>query len=77
MTSTRSKILTAMGIIMLVGIVILGYFGFPIGILLCAITGLCYGIYKKDWLFFRWSAVAFILDISFIIYCCMQIQYMN
>lgn len=73
----RSRILTTIGIIMLAGIVTLGFFGFPAGILLSSIIGLCFGIYKKDKLFIQWSSIAFILDIAFIIYFCIQIQHMN
>ncbi|GCB33900.1 hypothetical protein [Bacteroides faecalis] len=73
----RSKILTIIGIIMLTGIILLGFFGFPVGILFGSIVGLCFGIYKKDQLFIKWSSIALILDVVFIIYFCIQIQHMG
>ncbi|MDD3039801.1 hypothetical protein [Bacteroides sp.] len=73
----RSRILTIMGIIMLAGIATLGFFGFPIGILISSIVGLCFGLYKKEKLFIQWCSIAFILDVAFIIYFCIQLQHMN
>ncbi len=72
----RSTILTIIGIVMLVGISLLGFFGIPIGILLSSIFGICFGIYKKDKLFIQWSSIAFILNIPFIVYIFILIQCM-
>ena len=48
MRTIRSKILIAMGWVMLISVIVLGFFGIPTGILLCALIGLAYGGYKKD-----------------------------
>lgn len=64
----RSKILTAMGFIMLIGFMTTGVFVFPGGITLCAIIGLCYGYRKNDKPFIKWSAAALLAGIALIIY---------
>ena len=46
MRTIRSKILIAMGWVMLISVIVLGFFGIPTGILLCALIGLAYGVYK-------------------------------
>ena len=46
--TARNKVLTIMGIIILIGIISIGFFVFPIGISMCAITGLCI-IRKTIW----------------------------
>ena len=33
---------------MLINVIVLGFFGIPTGILLCALIGLAYGVYKQD-----------------------------
>ena len=48
MRTIRSKILIAMGWVMLISVIVLGFFGIPTGILLCALIGLAYGGYKQD-----------------------------
>ena len=48
MRTIRSKILIAMGWVMLISVIVLGFFGIPTGILLCALIGLAYGVYKQD-----------------------------
>ena len=45
MRTIRSKILIAMGWVMLISVIALGFFGIPIGIILCALIGLAYGVY--------------------------------
>lgn len=57
-----------MGFIMLAGFMTIGFFVFPAGITLCAIIGLCYGYWKKDKPFIKWSAIAFAVGIAIIIY---------
>ena len=37
MRTIRSKILIAMGWVMLINVIVLGFFGIPTGILLCAL----------------------------------------
>ena len=64
----KNNILTIMGIIILIGIISIGFFVFPIGISMCAITGLCYGCKYKDKLFIRWSSVGLVTGIGLSIY---------
>ena len=66
--TARNKVLTIMGIIILIGIISIGFFVFPIGISMCAITGLCYGCKYKDKLFIRWSSVGLVIGIGLSIY---------
>lgn len=66
--TARNKVLTIMGIIILIGIISIGFFVFPIGISMCAITGLCYGCKYKDKLFIRWSSVGLVTGIGLSIY---------
>ncbi|WP_410067657.1 hypothetical protein [Barnesiella intestinihominis] len=70
----RNKILIIMGIIMLIGFITIGFFIFPIGITLCSIIGLCYGITGKDKLFTRWSFIGLSVGIIFLIYTYYVIQ---
>ncbi|MDD4516162.1 hypothetical protein [Massilibacteroides sp.] len=64
----RSRVLTAMGIIMLVCLVFLGFFAFPTGILLCGLVGVIYGIINKDKPFIKWSAIALTIGLVFVLY---------
>ena len=59
----KSKMITAMSIIMLVGLMFLGYFIIPIGIPICGIIGLTYGIKTKDKSFTKWSFAALLLGV--------------
>ena len=58
MRTIRSKILIAMGWVMLISVIVLGFFGIPTGILLCALIGLAYGGYKQDKPFRLYSSIA-------------------
>ena len=66
--TARNKILTIMGIIILIGVTSMGFFVIPIGISICAIVGLCYGCKYKDKLFIRYSSVGLIIGIGLSIY---------
>lgn len=66
--TARNKILTIMGIIILIGVTSMGFFVFPIEISICAIVGLCYGCKYKDKLFIRYSSVGLIIGIGLSIY---------
>lgn len=66
--TARNKVLTIMGIIILIGVTSMGFFVFPIGIFICAIVGLCYGCKYKDKLFIRYSSVGLIIGIGLSIY---------
>ena len=61
MRTIRSKILIAMGWVMLISVIVLGFFGIPTGILLCALIGLAYGGYKQDKPFRLYSSIALCL----------------
>lgn len=72
----RKKVCMIMGIIMLICMVTLLFFGLPAGILLCGMVGLGYGLLYKDKVFVRWSAVALAADIAFWICFCIGLQNM-
>ena len=72
----RVNILSIMGFIMLAALLILGFFGFPIGFFICALLGLSYGIAKKDKPFIKWSSLILILDILFIVFFWIRLPYM-
>ncbi len=76
MMNTRIKILIAIGTIMLVGFLLVGFFVFPIGIPLCSLVGLLYGIKSKDRLFTKWSIVTLVIGIACIIYTLFVIKSM-
>lgn len=72
----RTKILTAMGIILLVCLVAFLFFGLPIGFFFCSLVGLIYGIIQKDHLFVKWSSAVLVVDIVFWIFFYFGIQTM-
>ena len=75
MRTIRSKILIAMGWVMLINVIVLGFFGIPPGIL-CALIGLAYGVYKQDKPFRLYSSIALIATIAFFIVFYIQLQHM-
>lgn len=60
----RNRIITMISLVVLAGFVVQGIFGLAAGFLIGAIGGIIYGILKKDYLFLRWSIVAFIIDVA-------------
>lgn len=72
----RNKVLTIQEFILLVGFMIQGIFGIIGGILLSAIIGLCYGFFKRDRVFVKYSAITLILVILGIILFCFCLQSM-
>ena len=76
MRTIRSKILIAMGWVMLISVIALGFFGIPIGIILCALIGLAHGVYKQDKPFRLYSSIALIAAIAFFIIFFIQLQSM-
>lgn len=74
MRTIRSKILIAMGWVMLISVIVLGFFGIPTGILLCALIG--HGGYKQDKPFRLYSSIALIATIAFFIVFYIQLQHM-
>lgn len=76
MSNLRNKILTAMGIIMLVCFLTIGFFAFPVGIPLCAIIGLVYGLKYKEKRFTLFSSVGLVIGIGWAIYMLLLISSM-
>ena len=76
MRTIRSKILIAMGWVMLISVIVLGFFGIPTGILLCALIGLAYGVYKQDKPFRPYSHLRLVENIAFLIVFYIQLQHM-
>ena len=71
MSNLKNKVLTAMGIIKyrIWFLTII-----PVGIPLCAIIGLMYGIKNKDTIFTKCSAVALFVGIACIVYTLLVIK---
>jgi hypothetical protein len=72
----RSKILTAMGVIMLICFMTLGFLAFPVGIPICGAIGLFYGIKSKDKPFIKWCSLALGIGILLAIYTLLVISNM-
>lgn len=72
----KSKILTAMGVIMLLCLVTLGFFAFPVGIPICGAIGLFYGIKSKDKLFIKWCSLALGIGLVLVVYTLLVISNM-
>lgn len=72
----KNRVWMIMGAVMLICLVTLGFFAFPVGIPLCSIIGLVYGIRNKDRLFTRWSIVALAIGMVCIIYTLLVIRSM-
>lgn len=53
---------------MLVCLVAFGFLAFPIGIPLCAVIGLTYGIKSKDKTFIKWSSLALFVGVALVVY---------
>lgn len=76
MSNLKIKVLTAMGIIMLVCFLAIGFFAFPVGIPLCAIIGLVYGLKYKEKRFTLFSSVGLVIGIGWAIYTLLLIRSM-
>lgn len=76
MNSLRSKVLMAMGIIMLVCLLTMGFFAFPVGIPLCGVIGLVYGLKCKDKKFTLLSSAALVIGIGWAVYTWLLIMAM-
>lgn len=63
----RNRVVTMISLVVLAGFVLQGVFGLAAGVLIGAIGGIIYGFFKKDYLFLRWSIVAFIIDVAGVI----------
>ncbi len=72
----KRKIVSLIIIIMLACMVLFGFFAIPIGIPLCSIIGVLYGIKYKDKVFLRWSCVFLAIGVLSIIYVLMNISSM-
>ena len=76
MNNLRNKVLIVMGIIMLVCFLTIGFFAFPVGILLCAIIGLVYGLKYKEKGFTLFSSIGLVIGIGWAIYTLLLIRSM-
>lgn len=76
MSNLKIKVLTAMGIIMLVCFLTIGIFAFPIGIPLCSIIGLVFGLKYKEKRFTLFSTVGLVIGIGWAIYTLLLIRSM-
>lgn len=64
----KNRILIIIGVMMLVCLTTLGFFAFPVGIPLCSIIGLVYGIRSKNKQFIKWSSLALLIGIAIVVY---------
>lgn len=76
MNSIGNKVLTAMGVVMLICFLTIGFFAFPVGILICAIIGLTYGLKYKEKKFTLFSSVTLVIGIGCVIYTLLLIESM-
>lgn len=76
MSKLRIKVLTAMAIIMLVCFLTIGVFAFPVGIPLCSIIGLVYGLKYKERRFTLFSIAGLVIGIGWMIYTLLLIRSM-
>ena len=76
MNNSRNKVLIVMGIIMLVCFLTIGFFAFPVGIPLCAIIGLVYGLRYKEKRFTLFSSVGLVIGIGWAVYTLLLIRSM-
>lgn len=76
MSNLKIKVLTVMGIIMLVCFLTIGIFAFPVGIPLCSIIGLVYGLKYKEKRFTLFSTVGLVIGIGWAIYTLLLIRSM-
>lgn len=69
----KRNILTTMGLLILIGFALSGFFGAVAGVLVAAIIGMVYGAVKHDKPFIKWSAIALVIAILCIIlfYLCL------
>lgn len=72
----KSRVLIAIGVIMLVCITTVGFLAFPIGIPLCGAVGLLYGIKSKDKSFIKWSLITLFIGIALAVYTLFLIKSM-
>lgn len=57
-----------MGMIMLVCLMVLGMFAFPVGLPLCGIVGLIYGLRCRDRRFAGWSLAVLLAGVAAALY---------
>lgn len=72
----RKRISLIICIIMLICIIFLGTFSLPIGITLCSVIGVIYGIKHKDKSFLKCSSVLLVFGTLLIIYTLLNINSM-
>lgn len=74
---SRASIIGAMAVIMLALFMTTGFFSIPIGVSICSVIGIIYGYKCKDKSFFRWSMLALVIGVAFIIYVVILIKSMQ
>ena len=67
------KVLTAMGVVMLVCLVTMGMLAFPVGLPICGIIGLGYGLMCKKRKFVLWSSIALAIGVLWAAYALLLI----
>lgn len=72
----RKAILITIGIVMIISIILLGFFAIPVGINLCALIGIVFGIKYKDKTFLKWSIAGLLIGILSLIYTLFTIHSM-
>lgn len=72
----RTKVLSLVGIIMLVCIMALGFFAIPIGITICSLIGIIYSIKYKDKPFLKYSYIFLTIGMLSVAYTLLNIYSM-
>lgn len=72
----KREIVSLIIILMLACVVLFGFFAIPVGVPLCSIIGIFYGIKYKDKIFLRWSCVFLGIGVLAIAYVLMNISSM-
>ena len=74
---TKSRVFTVMAVVMLVCLVSLGMFAFPVGLPICGVIGLVFGLKRKDRKFILWSSMMLAIGVLWAVYALVLILEMR
>ena len=73
----KKKLITLTAILSLIGFACGFLFGVAIALLVCSITGICIGVYKKDKSVWRLFGTILLLDLAGILLFCTALVHSN